>query len=241
MNLLSIGNSFSQDAQAYLWRIANADGRSVKTVNLMIGGCSLERHYNNMVSGEAAYSFELNGCGSGLQVSLEQGLRSDSWDVVTLQQVSHKAPRFETYQPYLSELAAYVRSLCPGAKLYLHQTWAYEANSARLTEELGYSTPTQMLLDVEHAYGQAVQAISADGMIYSGRAMAKALELGVGAVHRDTFHASLGLGRYLLGLVWYQTLTGHPVQSIPCPNLDAPITQKEIALAKEAVRISGLS
>ena len=41
MNILSIGNSFSQDAQQYLHRIAAADSVALNTFNLMIGGCSL--------------------------------------------------------------------------------------------------------------------------------------------------------------------------------------------------------
>ena len=58
MKLLSIGNSFSQDAQEWLHKIAVANGVELETTNLMIGGCSLETHWNNMKSGEAAYYLE---------------------------------------------------------------------------------------------------------------------------------------------------------------------------------------
>ena len=47
MNILSIGNSFSQDAQRYLHRIAKADGCTLNTFNLYIGGCPLSLHYRN--------------------------------------------------------------------------------------------------------------------------------------------------------------------------------------------------
>ncbi|MBQ7726439.1 MAG: DUF4886 domain-containing protein, partial [Clostridia bacterium] len=43
MKVLSIGNSFSQDAQRYLHGIARADHTEMRAVNLYIGGCSLER------------------------------------------------------------------------------------------------------------------------------------------------------------------------------------------------------
>ena len=52
MNVLSIGNSFSQDAQRYLHRIAKADGCNLNTFNLYIGGCPLSLHYRNMISEE---------------------------------------------------------------------------------------------------------------------------------------------------------------------------------------------
>ena len=55
MNILSIGNSFSQDAQRYLHRIAKSAGVEMNTFNLCIGGCPLEHHYNHMLSGEEAY------------------------------------------------------------------------------------------------------------------------------------------------------------------------------------------
>ena len=41
MNILSIGNSFSQDAQRYLHDIAKADGVVLSAFNLYIGGCPL--------------------------------------------------------------------------------------------------------------------------------------------------------------------------------------------------------
>ncbi len=44
MNILAIGNSFSQDATRYLYDIALSDNVNIKVVNLYIGGCSLELH-----------------------------------------------------------------------------------------------------------------------------------------------------------------------------------------------------
>ncbi|MDD6308286.1 MAG: DUF4886 domain-containing protein [Clostridia bacterium] len=44
INILSIGNSFSQDAQKYLHQIAQADGFNLDAYNLFIGGCPLSRH-----------------------------------------------------------------------------------------------------------------------------------------------------------------------------------------------------
>ena len=61
MNVLSIGNSFSQDAQRYLHQIAEVDGGNIQCVNLYIGGCPLSKHYQNMLSEERAYLLETNG------------------------------------------------------------------------------------------------------------------------------------------------------------------------------------
>ena len=89
MKILSIGNSFSQDAQRYLKAIAHRQGDWFKCVNLYIGGCSLERHYNNSVSGEGQYKYRKIVGGVKTEypgTSLIQGLRDEKWDVISLQQ-----------------------------------------------------------------------------------------------------------------------------------------------------------
>ena len=126
MDILSIGNSFSQDAQRYLHSIAKSDGVELNTFNLFIGGCSLSRHYRNMLSENREYTLEMNGQSTDFNVSLKEALLNRSWDVVTLQQVSNESPYFETYQPYLNKLTEYVRACVPKAKIVIHQTWAYE-------------------------------------------------------------------------------------------------------------------
>lgn len=235
MKILCIGNSFSQDATRYLSRIGKAAGTGIKTVNLYIGGCPLKTHYFNILEDQPAYAFEFNGENTGIKVSIKTALMSDEWDVVTLQQVSHQAPRYNTYQPYLNELAAYVRKYAPHTKIYMHQTWAYEDGSDRLCKELGYKKSTEMLEDIKASYLTAAHDINAAGIIPSGEAMMKALENGIGKVHRDTFHASLGAGRYLLGLTWYAYLTGNGVNTIPDIELDEQISAEQIEIIKRSV------
>ena len=58
MKILSIGNSFSQDAQRYLHELAKAEGVDIQTQNLYIGGCSLETHYQNMKGDLMEYELE---------------------------------------------------------------------------------------------------------------------------------------------------------------------------------------
>ncbi len=67
MYILSIGNSFSKDAQRYLHQIAKADGVDVHSFNLYIGGCSLSTHHKNMLSEERANTLEKNGVSTVLR------------------------------------------------------------------------------------------------------------------------------------------------------------------------------
>ena len=49
MNILAIGNSFSEDATRYLHGIARADGVYTEVLGAAKGGCSLEWHYRYML------------------------------------------------------------------------------------------------------------------------------------------------------------------------------------------------
>ncbi len=235
MRILAIGNSFSQDAARYLHQSALRSGLNVEIANLMIGGCSLERHYRNMLSGEKAYMLEYNGCYTGFNVSLTEALLTSHWDVITVQQVSHDAPKYETFTPYISELAAYIRKCAPKSKLIIHQTWAYEDGSKRLVEELKFEKSSDMLQYVVESYNKAAEEIKADGIIRSGEMMYKLHENGIDKVHRDTFHASLGVGRYALALLWLRTLCKISVTGNSFIDFDVPVTDDEKKIVWEVV------
>ena len=243
IRVLSIGNSFVQDPQRYLVPRASGHGVKIKCVNLMIGGCSLRTHYLNMLNDSKAYSLEINGEPTGFRTSISEALCADDWDYVTLQQASHFSCDPLTYTPYAKELAAYVRRYCPHAKILVQQTWAYEKDSDRLTSMMGYSTPEEMFAHLKVAYEQMAKDVSAYATIPSGTAMLALCGMGEKA-HRDTFHASLGLGRYLLALVWFGALTGRDIACDTFDALDEPITdnqrQNAIGAAKEALAVYGL-
>ena len=235
MKVLSIGNSFSQDAQRYLHRLAKAEGVKLKCVNLYIGGCTLRRHYLNMLDDQAAYRFEFNGESTGLSVSIRQALISDEWDYITLQQASPLSGRQESYSPYLQALAEYVRRYCPHTRILIHQTWAYEDGSQKL-ENLGlYGDAREMFAAIEQAYRHAADMIGADGIIPCGAAMQRAREYGIEKIHRDTFHADLGVGRYLLALCWYKALTGNDISTNRFSEFDVPVTEDERRAAIQSV------
>lgn len=235
MNILSIGNSFSKDASRYLSQIARANGDKINSANLFISGCSLRRHYANMFTEEKAYGLQYNGQLTGFTVTLKEALFNREWDIVTLQQVSCEAINYETFQPYLNELIKYVKVACPKAKIYFHQTWAYEEGSSKLINELGYSSYTQMLDDIKNASKKVLDETGVDGIIPSGELFDELLKSGIEKVHRDTFHASLGIGRYALALLWYKYFTGNDINDNSFNDFDEEVTDNEIATAKKCV------
>ncbi len=230
MKILSIGNSFSQDAQRYFAEIAKANGQEITAVNLYIGGCSLKRHYVNMLDDEKAYSFEFNGQSTGLMVSIKDALKSNSWDYITLQQVSHQSFREESYHPYIEELCEYIKLHCEHAEICIHQTWGYPAEYPRL-QEMGYDTTAKMFEDVRAAYEEVAKKLEVTNIIRSGEAMLRAYEAKGAEVYRDSVHAGLGFGRYTLGLTWYRHFFGETEDFKHLTYLDEAVTEEEKQLA----------
>lgn len=235
MRILAIGNSFSQDATRYLYQIARSQGVYFELVNLFIPGCSLERHYRNMLGDKKDYGLEYNGNITGFNVSMEEALLNREWDIITIQQVSHLSFKKETYYPYITELVNYIKACQPKAKLLLQETWAYEDGSDRLTKFVGYETMKAMTEDIKKAYKSVAEAEGFDGIIPSGTLLYMMKEKGIEKVHRDSFHTTLGLGRYALGLLWFRMLTGKSIAENNFRDLDVPATEEEIEIVKACV------
>ena len=235
MFILSIGNSFSQDAQTHLHDLARRSGQNLVTANLFIGGCPIEKHFRNYIANNRDYDLQFNGDMTGFRVSIREALLSRSWDVITLQQASPYSGHPETYVPYIEFLAKEIHALCPKAKFVFHETWAYEVGCERLEKAAHFSSADEMYLAVRDAYTKAVELTNADGMIPAGDIMYRLSKSGIGPVHRDTFHASLDVGRYALAMTWLRYLTGVDVTDNDFTDTALPLTEEQIAITKKLV------
>ena len=236
MKILSIGNSFSQDAHNYLHKIAVASGYDLETVNLYIGGCSLERHYNNMISGAEDYDLERNGGPSERKISLNEAITLDDWDVVTLQQASGFSGMPQSYVPYITELADFVRKRAPNAKLYFHQTWAYELDSTHSAFATYDHNQQEMFRRLRDASKMAAKLINAE-IIPTGTVIQKLRETlpefdyrnGGKSLCRDGFHLSLDYGRFTAAAVWFNILTKGEINLKAFENLSHPLLENIVA------------
>ncbi len=228
--ILSIGNSFSYDAHRYLNMVAKANGDELKNVNLYIGGCTMKKHYINIIDDVREYGFMFNGEETGLFVSVREALKSDDWDYITLQQASCHSFDFDNYNPYLERIGEYIDRYSPKAKVLIHQTWGTSDVSAM---DFGFEGTEKMFEAVSDAYDKAAKLINADGIIKSGEAMLEAYKQNREIVYRDPIHASLGFGRYMLALVWYRFLFGEKEDFKHIEKFDVPVSEEEKKLAYE--------
>ena len=168
LKVLMIGNSFSVCVLKQMPQCAASAGKTLDLASLDIGGCPLERHWNNVEnSGDPnfkPYGFTYNyasvkNAGDapvaklGRKTNIPQALAADKWDVVTIQQASAKSPFAETYEPFASKLIDTIRKLAPQAEIVIQQTWSY---SAYATERLAKfkMTPDTMYDNLEAAYSK---------------------------------------------------------------------------------------
>lgn len=238
VKVLAVGNSFSQDATTYLRSMALADGVDFRVANLFIGGCSLERHYNNTLSGAKDYLltyytpdliYDLH------PVDLTFALEAADWDFITVQQVSGNSGKYETFEPFAAGLIRFIRQHCPQAEILLHQTWAYQSDYPGIISN-GYGTQEKMYLNIREAYEQFSADYGNARIIPSGEAWHKARATAIGDnLNRDGFHGNIK-GRLLAGWVWYETFTGiSPLESrYDAKTADPALTDEEIGLLKQA-------
>jgi hypothetical protein len=230
---LVISNSFGVDATRYFHGLCRAAGKDVKVVTLYIGGCSLYRHYRNMLSEQKAYLLYCNGQDTGFFVSMKEALLSDEWDYVTFQQASPLSGDFETYEPFLTELSKYAKKYAPKAKQYIHAIWGY--NEENVVAKGKYSSRLEMFEAMHSSYRKAAELIDAD-YIPSISAM-ESLYYEIGErTYRDGRHASLGVGRYMLACVWYMVFFGKNSVDAVYRDFDAPVTDEEILAAEKCAR-----
>lgn len=244
IKILAIGNSFSQDATTYLYDIARAAGRDCKIVNLYIGGCSLETHWNNIITNAALYEYELNGTYTGRMISIKDALLEEEWDYITLQQVSGDSGILTTYFPYITQISEYVKQYAPMAEQLLHQTWAYEADSLHPDFAKYNSDQENMYRAITDSYQKLSNQLSLRiipcGKVIQSLRSCSPFDYRNGGVSmcRDGFHMNLIYGRYALAATWFVFLFRQSILDnsfLPSTTGGVPIQRDKIRLIKETV------
>lgn len=204
MNILCIGNSFSVDVSTYVHQIAKSAGHDINIYVLYIGGCPIDLHYKNLLSGEKAYEFYENGSRTPLRwCSLQEGLNYKKWDYITFQQVSYNSGFYETFFPELPLLMEGVRKFSD-AQFLLHMTWSYGKDYHHWKYGENPLNQDMMDNDIFETYEKVSKAINIPYVIPSGKAIQKARLVLGDKLNRDGFHLNES-GRALTGilLVYY--------------------------------------
>jgi len=133
LKVLTIGNSFADSVFSYLPAIAaSVPDCELRLDRANIGGCSLQRHWQEVEKAEADPAYKpYYG-----KYSLKDKLTSQQWDIITMQQVSSLSFKPESYEPWFKNLYDYVRKHAPQAEIVIQMIWAYRADHPFFTSTL---------------------------------------------------------------------------------------------------------
>lgn len=242
IKILAVGNSFSDDGVEYLDELAQAAGIKLIIGNLYIGGCSLERHWNNVRNELPAYDYRKNVEGHQTntpKTTLQQALQDEEWDYITVQQVSQNSGLYDTYYPYIDSLLTYLKAHArnPEVEFAIHQVWSYAWNSTHPGFANYDNNQLKMYRDIVETVDKVARKEKIRIIIPSGTAIQTGRTLMGDRMNRDGFHLGWGLGRYLAACTWFETFLG-PVNG----NSYRPegVTPQEATIAQRIAHIAVL-
>ena len=146
LRVLAVGNSFSLSVTRNLPQIvASVPGNRIILTSAYIGSCPLEKHWKSILKAEKNAKVKPYGitvwdsAHKGFKVSDYRGnvnelVKKNKYDIITIQQSSPNSWKYETYQPYAKNLIAYLEKYQPQAEIIIQQTWSYRSDSTLLKE-----------------------------------------------------------------------------------------------------------
>ncbi len=227
LNLLMYGNSACYYYTNELFQVAKEAGVKMKVCNIYYSGCRLKQHWDFWKTNQAPYEYfvtdETGRKKVNAAASLDQCLRKENWDVITIQEAVNPVRSldrdlvFRELEPYTSDLLGHIQKNFPMSTIMYHQTWSSEigydaANGSVLTKE-AQDLQHQVIRDVAITLCQKynLQRIPVGDAWQIARADTR---VGDTLCHKngtvgDYGHdGDTGGGRYLNACVWFEVLTG---------------------------------
>ena len=219
LKLLAITSSFGVDTTDYLYDIAMAEGvEEVIVGRLFFGACTLKRHVNNAISNNPEYEFTKKANGEWLNLgnaSIKQGLLSEDWDIIFIQQSAAESGQTDTYKDYVDQLVDYINENKTNslAEIIWNMTWAYQADSEQqVFLETFNADQMYMYQSIVGAMQEhIVPRTDLAALIPSGTAIQNARTSYFGdMLTRDTLHLN-DLGKVIAGYTLYSVLADKPL------------------------------
>ena len=237
LSILTVGNSFSDDAMEYVWKIATSAGvKNVILGNLYYPSCRVSWHYEMWEYGQTVYEYRVNTDGhwkTTQNASFENAFGEYEWDFISFQQSAQALQSDPTLYTDLYDLMLMARERAPKAKFVWHMPWANPHNN--------YHNDTEtMYRDLLTAQRMLIENYSFDDVITTGTGIQNARSSYIPKEEfiRDGWHLSLILGRYIAGLTFFTQITGVSVKDIEFAPMGLSEEYKQIAIeAAENARL----
>lgn len=245
LKILTIGNSFSRDAMAYVYDIAFAAGaEDVYLGDLYIGSCTVDKHLTNAKEDNGAYSYFTNEADKWVEHTkhkMSDAIKSQNWDFISIQQNSKNSGLPETYAG-LQELVNIVKSQAtnPNVEIVWHMTWA-------CAEDYTGSLFSNYQMSQEVMYNSIVEAVKKGvfpieditRVMPNGTVMQNIRSSYFGDnICRDGLHMALPHGRILAGITIVASTIGIDWDNIDLTGVHSKLADddKFIQVALESVK-----
>ncbi len=234
--VLTIGNSFSENASAYATEIAANQGHDLLFGYLKYPSCTITQHLTNARDNNSKYKFEYTNSSGRVTVkdgvsefaSISEALTFTDWDIVVLQQGSTASEDFNTYADIV-ELIEYVKEYLPDVEIMLHETWGWgtwdSERCANITAN--YIFASQLLCDKATIIYSGL-SIEAARMHYGDRLMFNE-EDGGNYQHLNAY------GKYIAGAAYVATIFGCDIKQNTYGNDMAVFEGLDLAEMREIV------
>ncbi len=224
LKILTVGNSFGVDTAEHLANVACSLGfENVRICVLYIGGCSLNKHYENAVNELPRYIYYVNE-GEGWSKTegkrISEAVREDDWDFISIQHGTKDGSRYTLPESYekLEPLIAYIKNFAPAkAKIVFNMAWVMASDGSH--PEIRYYGGDQLLMyskltEVTSTVVEGTKGLDIVSPTGTAVQNARAYGLPDSRLMRDGFHMSYELGRYLASLTFIKALTGVDIDNI---------------------------
>lgn len=232
IKVLAIGNSFSADAveQELYGLLAGAGYVDVVIGDMYIGGCPLSDHAANAKADAAAYSYRkiVNGTMTKTaDFKLSSALKDEQWDYISVQEGAGFHGFYDTscngtkhsMEPALTDLITYVKanSAKKDFKLVYHAPWVAKADyKGTKFSYYGFNQDVMYKMICEATQQVLAAHKEFDLLMNSMDAVQNARTSFIGDnMTRDGWHMNYTVGRYTVGCLWCEKLTGKSVVGNP--------------------------
>ena len=129
LNVLAVGNSYTGNTDMFpKWVAGSGKGHTLTYERMMIGGATLDEHWQSVVMLDGGAPAKHPKTGS-LSRPLVAALGAQNWDYVVFQQAFPHSANPRTYEPYLGNLLGLAKRYAPEATPLFYQTWVFREDN----------------------------------------------------------------------------------------------------------------
>ena len=250
IKVFSIGNSFSQDAYEYMYKVFAAEGYTDFVLGYLYkGSCTLEQHVENAATDAAVYTYYRNDSDfwqTDVDETLLRGLAEEPWDYISFQTTSQRNGKPTVWgEPLagpIAEMISYITAnrTNPDAKLGWQMAWSNSKDYESEAYEHFNSDQEYMYQCIAETTQKDVASNeNIDFVVPAGTAIQNARTSYFGdTLNRDGHHLN-DLGKLIVAYTWYSVVTGDTVDEIKFSDIKIDgkaLTSADRKVIAESVR-----